>query len=619
MKCPQCGHWNRASFPRCFRCGAPLPAQDAAPRQPQDAPGPASKIYIQIDEDGKPTPAMDERDRLALEMKDLVARKKKGEIQQQRLRESGAQQGFAPTGRGVQTMGGSASMPLRRQISRHADDEQVEGAVRPDAIPVVSQRVIEYDEYGDSPLPLPTGKGRRYKAPRRFGAARFLRTAAILLLVLGAVFAVYKLVLVRYLPSRRTEPLQERALITPSILNDLPAHTVRIPGEEGQSIRIKEMKQSYLVVGGYATFEVPDYRWYEGSAENPPETVIATLTPYLQTGAGEEKPLETISYEVDVPLSPLTLISPSSTFTEVSTTLYQIQFEVAENSSVFIYRGPYVPEADRKNDTEAAKKMEREDLSDLVNTRNGQLTLNVTVQPQGNNDFTIETRAPYYRTNHMTITLYRAPQQINLDLSPDIATRFNPSPVEDPSGAKDSKGKPIMVEPNLTVKGTTVSWATINVKSPHINLDTTRLDIDGSFSFEAVFDHFGDNIIEIEASAPGFETSVVRHKVYYVPVAAIYTRKAWDMNTQYTDYLNFSDKRIANTQIYLVEGTVTQILSERPAMAIFSLKKNPERTVLITNYSSDTWVVGGKYRIFGDAYGLYNGAPWLSGRYTYKQ
>ena len=39
--------------------------------------------------------------------------------------------------------------------------------------------------------------------------------------------------------------------------------------------------------------------------------------------------------------------------------------------------------------------------------------------------------------------------------------------------------------------------------------------------------------------------------------------------------------------------------------------------LLITNYSNDTWVLGKQYRIFGDAYGLYNGSPWLSGRYTY--
>lgn len=608
MKCPNCGHWNRASFPRCFQCGAPLPQQAAAPAQEPPAAGPAGKIYIQVNETGEATPAMDERDQLAQEMKELVARKQKGEIAQQRLRESGARQGFAPTGRGVETLNGAATGVSTRQHMYSAGWNQVEGEVRPDAIQVVSPRVIEYDEYGDGPIQpamKSKGKARRYKAHRRFGFARFIRALAMTLILAGAALGAYRFVIGPYLESRQREPLQERAIITPSILNDMPSHLIRIPGEEGQSIRIKEMKQSYLVVGGYATFEVPDYRWYEGEDTVTQESVMATLTPYLQTGAGEEKPLDKISYEVEIPLSPLTLISPASVFTEVSTALYQIQFEVAENSTVYIYKG----EVNEQN---------RQDLSDLVNTRSGALSLNVSVSAIGNNDFTIVTRAQYYRENSMTITLYRAPQQITLNLAADIATRYNPAPIEDPSGARDSKGNPIMIEPNLTVKGSTVTWATIEVISPYMNLDTTKVASTGEFSFEAVFDHFGDNIIEIHASSPGYETSVVKHKVYYVPVAAIYTRKAWDMETQYTDYLNNSEKRIGNTQIYLCEGTITQVLSERPAMAILSLKKNPQHTVLLTNYSNDTWEVGESYRIFADAYGLYNGAPWLSGRYTYK-
>ena len=140
MRCPQCGHWNRANYPRCFQCGAELPQDQAAEYTPPAA-GPASKIYIQINEEGQATPSMDERDKLASEMKDLAARKKKGEIEMQRLRESGAKQGFAPTGRTVQTLNGFTG--VRQQISRTVDGQEIEGDVRPDAIPVKSQRIIE--------------------------------------------------------------------------------------------------------------------------------------------------------------------------------------------------------------------------------------------------------------------------------------------------------------------------------------------------------------------------------------------------------------------------------------------------------------------------------------------
>ena len=171
----------------------------------------------------------------------------------------------------------------------------------------------------------------------------------------------------------------------------------------------------------------------------------------------------------------------------------------------------------------------------------------------------------------------------------------------------------------MTISGTTLTWAEITVETPYINLDTTKLSLNGTFSFQAVFDKIGNNTIKIIASAPGYNPSVVEHQVYYVPIADIYTRKAWSMKDQYTDYLNNSNARIANTQIYQCDGTITSILATNPQIAILELNDNSSRTIALTNNTYDTWQVGSVYRIFGDAYGIYNGAPWLNARYSYIQ
>lgn len=596
MKCPQCGHWNRASFPRCFRCGAELPVSGAAAPTPAEqlsdaAPG---KTYIQINEEGKATPAMDERDRLADEMKDLLARKNRGEEEQRRLRSATAAQGIAPTGRNVQTLDGrSTRFPPVQSTFYVSDAEDREDAPRPDAIPVVSSRTIDYDEFGNEAT-YRTGRvsgmtARQMRVRHRFGLRRFTRVAAVLLILLCVVAAGYQFVYKPLVRDRQDAPLQERAIITPSIYNDMPAHTVKLPAQEGASIYIKELRKSYTVAGGYATFQVADYIWYENSESVTQEEVTATLTPYIKTSAGEQKPLDVVTYQVEIPLSPLTLVSPDVSYAEVSTALYNIQFEVAKNSTVTI---------------------NGEDFSDLVNAQNGLISYNATVSPIGENRFTIVTRSQYYRQNSMTITLYREPQDIRLDLAADIAQRWSPL-------LDEETGKEIA----MTVRGTTVTWATINVLSPHRNLDTTQLAVNGSFSFEPVFDHIGTNTIIIEASAPGtaYKTSVVKHNVYYVPIAAVYTRKAWDMDAQYTDFLNFAEKRIANSQIYVCKGTITQIKSEKPQLAIMKLDSTQERTVMIENMSTDKWEVGKKYRVFADAFGLYDGMPRLVGRYTYIQ
>ena len=98
MKCPNCGQWNQASLPRCFKCGTPLEAPENTPAwksQLKDN-GPA-KVYLQVDEDGDVIAQADRRDELAREMAQLKNRIQQGERVQRKLREEGARRGYAPS------------------------------------------------------------------------------------------------------------------------------------------------------------------------------------------------------------------------------------------------------------------------------------------------------------------------------------------------------------------------------------------------------------------------------------------------------------------------------------------------------------------------------------------
>ncbi len=586
MKCPKCGYWNRDSFPKCFRCGEELPKADRGQARPKpDLPkDSAPKTYIQINEEGRTTSAVDSRDQLAREMEDLLARKRRGETEQRRLRENSALQGFAPSARIAQTMTGRRTFPLPQNTSYIRSEEEVEGNVRPDAIPVSSQRVIGYDEEAR----LEPGmefrasaasrrQGKRIKIYRHGFLRRFGKIIAAVLsaAALGAVG--YDQLYKPYMERRQAESLQENTIITPSILNEMPAHIIRLPGEDGQVYWITELKNSYPVVGGYATIEVADYKWYEHLENITEERMTATISPYLRTAAGEQKRMQQITFEVDVPESTLELVTPSTYTTQTYRQLYEIQVRVAKNSTVTVNEEDYTP---------------------LVNT-DGLLTFQAPIDPVGDNEFVITTRAQYCREKTETIIIYRPPQQIRLDLAADIATRYSSQ--------------------TMKISGTTLTWASISVDSPYQNMDTTELGTRGVFSFEAVFNKIGTNTIIIRASAPGYEPSIVEHEVYYVPIADIYTRKAWSMKDQYTDYLNNSERRIANTQIYQCDGTFVQIISSNPQMAIMEMNDGSGRTLLLTNNTYDTWQIGSLYRVFGDAYGLYDGAPWLNARYSYIQ
>ena len=601
MKCPQCGQWNRASFPRCFRCGAELPQEPLNPQQPASPvlpSGGAEKVYIQINESGKATAAEDSRDQLAREMKSLAARKRRGETEHRRLRENSAQQGFVPSPRMAQALTGRKAFTMPQSTSYTRDGVEVEGVVRPDAIPVVSTRVIGYDEAvgpepGAAPLDSYTRKrrGRQIKPYRYSFVRRFGKWILLALIVLAAGFFGYEKLYQPYRAKQIASSLKENTIITPSIYNEMPAHIIRLPGEEGQIYWITELKSSYPVVGGYATIEVPDYKWYESKTEITEESATAVITPYLRTSAGEQKRMQQITFEVEVPESTLELVSPSANFAQTYRKLYEIQFRVAKNSTVSI---------------------NGEDFTQLINKNDGLVTWNVVVNAIGNNEFTIKTRAQYCREKTEVITIYRPVQDIPLDLAADIATRYSPQRVKD-----EKTGE--MYEPHMTISGNTLTWATLDIQTPYLNLDLSELATKGTFSFEAVFDKIGYNTIRIVASVPGKNPSIVEHEVYYMPIADIYTRKAWSMKDQYTDYLNNSELRITKTQIYQVDATCLSILSTNPQLAEFELTDGSGRTLLMTNYSYDTWQPGSVYRLFGDAYGVYNGTPWLNDRYSYIQ
>ena len=88
MRCPKCNQWNRASLPRCVRCGTELitdaPVTPSWRSQLKDG---KSKEYIRVDEDGDISVSPDDREVLAAEMSELKERKEAGEEFQRRLRE----------------------------------------------------------------------------------------------------------------------------------------------------------------------------------------------------------------------------------------------------------------------------------------------------------------------------------------------------------------------------------------------------------------------------------------------------------------------------------------------------------------------------------------------------
>ncbi len=633
MKCPNCGKWNQASLPHCIYCGQELPNDAYGPQgvpawQLELEDRDRKNSYVRIDESGQEETTSDPRDTLASEMADLKSRKITGEQKQRMLREEAARRGMAPSGRSVRTTSNrgtffSAYDDPDTTLRPVAPELVEESEVAPDARRVVpvkyrttysasqpedevygygnTRRIVNiqhpdesetvYDGYHDTSAYLPSFANQdefensmrlknaaHSRKPRRHSGRRILRFVVLLGMLGVAGWLAVAFVVPMFTADRDVD--ERTAVVIPTIRDDMAAHTVTIPGEDGQRITIRELRTSAIVTGGIATFDILDHVWYDNYEDYLQDTMTVTLTPYVITDSGKQQALEPIHYEIDIPLSPIELSTPDSPYQVVSTALYNIVFYVREGSTVTI---------------------NGEDYSDLVNTEGGKVSYNATVQPIGENNFEIRVRSQYCRENTLTVTLYREKQEIPLDLASDI-------------GSTNDDGF-------MTVRGTTLPGAVVKVLSPYTDLDITNTAVDGSFSFVAKFDKIGENTIVITADYPGKSTTRVEHIVTYVPNVDIYSRKAWSMKDMYTNYMDNLSTRVANQQIYICQkAIVTSIETTKPQRAFVNVgTEESPMLVYVENGSRTTWEVGKCYDLYGDAYGMYDSKPWLIVRYTYEK
>ncbi len=601
MKCPECGQWNRASMPHCIQCGAPLNIDEASRLQWKDKlkDGGPSTAYLRADEFGQVDATPDARDALAGEMQDLKIRKREGAERQSRLNKKKRDRSAAEV---VVTEEPAAGSRTRR--SRHDDVPQtavrVQTASRNDQTrreeSEIWHKVRFMDENGafaESRTydPAPSGVytqgtgswhlagplGKQLAPPPEHKHV-FLKI--LLVVVLLAAIGVGGYFGYKALAGGNGPSVNKDAIVTASLMDDLPAHTILIPGENGTTIYIRELHASYTVIDGFATIEVADHTWYDNLEGALDETMDVTLTPFLKSASGKQTPLDLIIYQITIPLSPITLESPDALRTTVSTTMSAIRIVVRPGSRVMV------------ND---------KDCSDTVNSETGEMSYNAMVQPIGDNPYKISVRSQYCRENSLTIVLYREKQEVPLDLA--VGTY----------GTTDQK--------NMKVTATTLPGAYVEVLTPHADLNITDLDSTGKFSFNAVFDHIGYNTISIKASYGNKKPSVVNHEVYYLPPADEYTKKAWPLTAEgYSELLNNLPVRIANNQVYVVKGFVQYSVSDKPQRVVINTSEDGKsQPVLVENFTKIHWEVGKYYRIYADVASSYSSMPWMNARYTYTK
>ena len=669
MKCPKCGVWNTAYLPKCRGCGTPLESNTQNQLSWEEAmhKKKPSLTVMQFDEEDT-SPAMPEqiqdeafdpesldRAKLTDELEELQARREEGsrrieqmKNQADRVRRSLQEaQVVRPVPEASDTAAYDADSVVirRRQQVRQAqyttelyadelDDNRIYEDAAEDGLGYFTdqnERPLTYVEDGSAPIyydgytPDSGDRGaltdeeympRRiqnraaredvyetFNAGRRKKnrAAKVVLTIVIMLVCCALVGAGGVLAARHFVLSKGMQVRQDNetsVVVVPTTLMDgMPAHRITIFGKENATVYLREMQSSYVIANGKVEVTVPDYMWHdtESSTYATPvetDTMDVSITPFIRySQEGEQYQLDPIEFTVDVPLSPIYLLNPSTIRAEVGVSIFEVRINVEPGSTVII---------DGTN------------VSTLIR-ETGNVSKNVQVLPVGDNTISISVKSKYCRENKMEVTLHRAAQEIPLELDATVLVEWNYEPITNEKyDAASPEEQAKMQRPSIG--GTTLPGASITVDFPHENL---KLDpATGDFSFTPLFSKLGNNDVVIRASYEGKADSTITHTVYYMPNADIYTRRAWDLDAQYTDLINYIN--IRKGTIYMGIGTIERIISTAPQMAIMNIgSESFEKLVMIENSSKTTWEVGEKYRIYGDAYGLYDTMPRLTVRYTY--
>lgn len=340
-----------------------------------------------------------------------------------------------------------------------------------------------------------------------------------------------------------------------------PAHAITIFGEDGDMIYVDELSEGYIILGGLVRIEVEDNFWFDLDPEEISQAQIR-LTPTLYRENGTVAALPIIQYAVDTPYTPVTLTRPARPQETVYSSVYLLEMNLVPGSTVLI---------------------NGEDVSDRVD-REGNLSVNVNVLPQGDNRISLYASTPKHKDTRMDIILHRPVMQIPLELSANTVYSSTRSLLE--------------------IKGTVDPTATFVVDTAY---DQESLKVDpetGDFTFKAKFSTIGYNTVRFRAVKEGLEDSIISFPVYYLPSIAEYSRNAWIMD--------YAQLRLLYEQwlgrVFQCIGTVYDVFTEGDTQYVVLNVGNKEdvKLIVLENMSNTASFDNDiQYRIYADVAGDY--------------
>lgn len=354
-------------------------------------------------------------------------------------------------------------------------------------------------------------------------------------------------------------------------------HTIAFYGKDGDQIFLPELERSVVISGGVARVTIPDSDWFSGDVTDV-ESAMVYLTPVLIDEKGMRTQLPEMDLEIEVPTSPLEVISPSSDDLKIVTAHYQMQLQVVPGSSV---------------------QINGEDVTDMV-SRNGLLSQNINVYPIGDNIYTIVVDTPQHHQTRHEVKIYREIYDIDVELDTTVST--------------------ISRTANTTISGRIESGASLIVDTPYVHDSMIHDSTTGNFTFVAKLTSFGENVVRFRAKMDGRQDAVVSVTVDYTPTEDDYAGSAWGMD--YKQLCALYEQW--NGKVFRCDGVIADVFtegSEEYLVMDVSTDHSGQYLILQNKSAVAKPVAGQKCVIFADVCGrsMYKDEyyPMLAARYIY--
>lgn len=351
-----------------------------------------------------------------------------------------------------------------------------------------------------------------------------------------------------------------------------PAHRIIVNTSNGE--KVEALGKVYPVINGKAEIVYEDAFLYSYFSQGQQKDEIEAQLDITIYGEGLPEAKERVTFTLNTPLSPLTLIQPASGEAIVEGKKYRIILKVEPGSQVFINGNNY---------------------SDLVD-QEGRLEKDIEVPDAPENVYEIRVSTRGYADHIRNIVLKREVMEFPLTINQSI-----------PVQTADKWAK---------ITGTTDPQAVLEVSletrsQPRVDPKT------GNFTLYVRADAPGYTPCTITAHVEGKDDAKLNLVIERQTNESEYTRRAWALNYNQLK----SDPDLHNGRIFVFEGVVKDIiaLGDKNAFTVdVSGNSSSPQLVYIEHWGNISIRSGNKVRIFGNRWGNHEDMPRILAKYVYR-